>query len=448
VAGSLSWSWGALSRLSFLPRVSTGRLVLSLAQWRLGRQEIERLRQGDGTKRYRSVQAVRRERGLPRFVSLVQAGSRLLVDLDNALSVDVLLHLIERRTEAVLVEHFPGADELVAHGPEGRFVHELIVPFVRRGAEGQAAPVTPKRSPGEVATVVRRCPPGSEWLYAKLYAGPAAVDRILLDMLPPFIERCRTAGWMERWFFVRYADPDWHLRLRFQGEPGTLFGSLLPALREAVAPPLADGRLWRLELDTYEREVERYGGPEGMALAEDFFQCDSDAVLAVLPLACRDEGVEDRWRITLLGLDMLLADFGFDTARKMTLIEDALVSLLEGANGLSRPLKHKLGERFRELRPSLDGLFDATRDKSPTREGALRMLRRRSRESTPIIQGLRSARTTGRLRSSVEAIALDYLHLFANRMLRSAQKSQELVLYDFLRRSYESAAARQPGGAS
>ena len=45
---------------------------------------------------------------------------------------------------------------------------------------------------------------------------------------------------------------------------------------------LEDGQLWRLQLDTYEREVERYGGPEGMVLAERLFQADSEAVLEIV----------------------------------------------------------------------------------------------------------------------------------------------------------------------
>ena len=42
------------------------------------------------------------------------------------------------------------------------------------------------------------------------------------------------------------------------------------------------GQLWRVQLDTYEREVERYGGEAGIGLAERVFHADSDAVLAIV----------------------------------------------------------------------------------------------------------------------------------------------------------------------
>ena len=38
-------------------------------------------------------------------------------------------------------------------------------------------------------------------------------------------------------------------------------------------------------------------------------------------------------------------------------------------------------------------------------------------------------------------LAVSYLHMHANRLLRSAHRAQELVLYDFLARLYQSQAA-------
>ena len=96
------------------------------------------------------------------------------------------------------------------------------------------------------------------------------------------------SGAADRWFFIRYGDPDWHLRLRFHGRPERLQGEVLPTLQAAAAPLLEDGRLWRLQLDTYEREVERYGGSAGIVLAEKLFHLDSEAVLEMLGLFPED----------------------------------------------------------------------------------------------------------------------------------------------------------------
>jgi hypothetical protein len=46
------------------------------------------------------------------------------------------------------------------------------------------------------------------------------------------------------------------------------------------------------------------------------------------------------------------------------------------------------------------------------------------------------------LSPSLMEVAASYLHMHANRLLRSAHRAQEMVLYDFLARLYESRAAR------
>src|SRR5262249_39737372 len=137
----------------------------------------------------------------------------------------------------------------------------------------------PARRPSPGAAGSRSFPPGSAWLYAKLYTGPATADQVLRDVVRPVTAAALDSGAADRWFFVRYGDPDWHLRLRVHGRPTRLHGEVLPALQATAAPLLEDGRLWRVQLDTYEREVERYGGPGGVVLAERLFHADSEAVL-------------------------------------------------------------------------------------------------------------------------------------------------------------------------
>src|SRR5262249_36529540 len=167
------------------------------------------------------------------------------------------------------VELFPSPDQLWARGPEGRFVHELVVPFIRTGESGRekeepiAASRLPRSSLIPSPSPRRTFPPGSEWLYVKLYTGPAIADQVLRDVVRPVVASALSGGAADRWFFVRYGDPDWHLRLRLHGRPARLSGEVLPALHAAAAPLLGDGRLWRVQIDTHERRVERYGGAQG-----------------------------------------------------------------------------------------------------------------------------------------------------------------------------------------
>src|SRR5262249_49138783 len=160
--------------LDTLPRVRVGRVVLALARWKLSAQEVKDIVQGDQHLCFLAVQALRQRRELPRWIVLQQADNTLPVDLDNALSVDAFLHVLKRTEAATLVEMYPPPGELCISGPEGRFHHELLVPFVKTRSTAERPTrslIAPSRVP--LGTPLRTRPPGAEWAYAKLYAGPA-----------------------------------------------------------------------------------------------------------------------------------------------------------------------------------------------------------------------------------------------------------------------------------
>jgi thiopeptide-type bacteriocin biosynthesis protein len=480
----LGWDWGALADAPFLPRVCSGRLVLSLARWRVIKNELRALGKQHGAARFRAVQSWRAERRLPRLLALSDGDNTLPVDLDNALSVESFVQLVKDREAATLVELFPGPDELCAHGPEGAFVHELIVPFGKskeerkdegggmKDEEEQRSEVRGQRSEGKQRSEVRgqrseeqdqshvssssfiphpssflrsfprRFPPGSEWLYAKLYTGTATADRVLCDVVSPLVEQMIDAGVVDQWFFVRYGDPEWHLRLRFHGAAEKLHAEAMPALQSAVNPLLDEGLLWRVQFDTYEREVERYGGAEGMVLAERLFHADSDPALEIVEmLEPGDAGADERWRLAVCGIDRLLADFGFELKAKCAILKQTRESFAKEFNA-DKNLRAQLSEKFRKERQSLETLPGLAPDSEHPLAPGLEVFRRRSEKLAPIVAELKVCERAGRLSVPLSDLMVSYIHMHANRLLRSAQRQQELVIYDLLTRLYESQAAR------
>jgi thiopeptide-type bacteriocin biosynthesis protein len=282
-------------------------------------------------------------------------------------------------------------------------------------------------------------------LYAKLYTGTAAADQLLRDVVKPLTEEVIESGAVESWFFVRYGDPDWHLRLRFKGSPERLHAEVLPALRSAAASLLEDGRVWRLQLDTYEREIERYGGLEGIDLAERLFHVDSEAVLEIIELLePGDVGLDERWRLTLLGMDHVLENFGLDLATKHAVVEAARSRFAKEFR-VDEWIGPRLGERFRLERSDLEVLLDLTEDADHPLAQGIEILQGRSRRWAPVIAELQACAQDGRLAMPLNDLAATHMHMHANRLLRAAQRAQELVIYDFLERLYASRLARASG---
>lgn len=120
-----------------------------------------------------------------------------------------------------------------------------------------------------------------EWLSAYLFFSgdlySAACDRILLDSVAPFIGTIESTK--RRWFFIRYGEGGCHIRLRLFGQPTWLAHEMWPAIeRLAQASPNID----RVTFAEYEPEIDRYGGPHGVALAEKLFHHSSKIALALL----------------------------------------------------------------------------------------------------------------------------------------------------------------------
>lgn len=455
VTPGLNWDWGVLSSAPFLPRVTSGRLVLARAQWNATHVELKALSDATGAARFQALQQWRAQRRLPRFIVVADGDNELPVDLDNVLSIETFVDLVKNRPQATLLEFFPGPDQLCAHSPEGRFVHEVIVPFVRRQDDKVARWQGDKVNTDHVVTLSslhpvtpspRQFAPGSEWLYAKLYTGTATADQVLREVIGPVVRAAQANGALDQWFFLRYSDPDWHLRVRLHGDPQRLMSEVLPALHAAAAPLLAAGQLWRIQLDTYTREVERYGGPLGMALAERLFSADSEAVLAIVDRLAGDAGADARWRLTLRGIDLLLQDLGFDPATQHRVIRQVRDSFAAEFRA-DKHFTGKLAEKYRNDRKRLEALFDPAYESQSALAPGFALLHQRSAMLAPIVEQLRTGEATGQLTQSLTNLAASYIHMHANRLLRSAQRAQELVLYDFLDRTYESrtARARQSG---
>lgn len=437
VREGVGWSWGPFEQARFLPRVRYGRLVLERARWRVSEKEIERLSKKKGdTARFQAVQRWRHERDLPSRVLLVDSDNELLVDFDNVLSVESFLALIKRRPQLQLAEFFPGPDALCARGPEGRFVQEVVIPYVCR-REPRAG-----RLPALSAPLRRSFGPGSEWLYAKLYTGTSTADQILRQVVGPLSRRALAEGWVDHWFFIRYGDPHWHLRWRLHGDPESLSREVLPLIERSLAPLFEDGRLWRLQLDTYDRELERYGGAHGMEPGERLFWVDSEAVLEIVDAIEGDEGADARWRLAFLGTDLLLRDLGFDEPTKLEVLQRMQQSFAREFR-TGPPLKKQLADRLRKERAALEILLADERSPDHPLAPGFEILERRSERLRPIVEELRRLEAAGKLTMPLTELAPSYVHMFNNRLLRAEGRAHEMVLYDFLFQLNRSLIARR-----
>jgi thiopeptide-type bacteriocin biosynthesis protein len=424
----LGFSWAPFDGAPFLPRVRVGGAILSPATWTLSKTDLAQIVKGTAAMRYVAMRRLRDCLDLPRWVGVVDGDNVLPIDLEHPLHLDSLRELASTRDSLRLSELAVLPEQACVQGPEGRFAHEIVVPFIRDAAPGSSV-IRPSKS----IPAPRSFPPGSEWLYAKIYTGTVAADAVLREAIAPILRECAISSW----FFIRYTDPSSHLRVRVHGEPLRLIDEVFGALRGALTPKIVDGTVWRLQLDTYEREVERYGGPVGIELSEQIFAADSDAVLSIIGHLVHDDGNQHRCDLAVFGVHRLLCDFGFDAPQKFAVARHMRDAFLR-EHEVDADFKRQLGSNFRQGRARYESIVRGEVHPEGRAAFASRALR-----VTKVAEELRTARAAGTLSVSISAIAQNCAHLHVNRMLRSEQRAQELVIYDILARLYDAQLARR-----
>src|SRR5262249_23714099 len=174
---------------------------------------------------------------------------------------------------------------------------------------------------------------------------------------------------------------------------------------------------------------------------ERLFQLDSEAALAILALFPEDARADVRWRLALCGVDQLLNDLGLGLGTRQALLRRLRASFAAEFRADGN-LQQQLGERVRKERKELGVRLASQGDSESPLAAGRAVLRRRSERLAPLLDELRSLERSGRLSQSLDQLAASYVHMHANRLLRSAQRAHEMVLYDFLFRLYESQVAR------
>nr|WP_273482978.1 lantibiotic dehydratase [Kribbella italica] len=259
------WHWGRLDALAQLPRVRHRRTVLALARWRAPRsladETLSTKRWSDELSRWQDRHEV------PDQLRISIADHHLDLDLRDPLHRRLLRDQLRRSRIVTEAPTTLGSLDVTA-----QHANELVVPLLSN------RPRPAIRSTRAWSRPARRHQPGGEWLYAKVYALPDTQDSLLVRRVSGLVQQLPVS--VDRWFFLRYKDPEAHLRLRIHGPSA----DILPVLHDWTTAAVEAGVIRSVVLDGYAPEIARYGGEDAMPVAERLFQADSVAVIDQLTL--------------------------------------------------------------------------------------------------------------------------------------------------------------------
>lgn len=254
------------------PRISWKNIILSPATWKIAVSELDYLfPQKDNQSLVSYFSDIRKYYHIPRYVYLKEDGdNQLLIDTENEILLKILYDAVREKKYIVLIE--------VLYNIEDKGIHdnEYIFSIINERNNNDFEVFVPKRK------IKRKFIPTNEWVFLKIYLGVEVASKLLATVIPSIIEALKKRKLIDKWFFIRYYDPDFHIRIRFKYDNNkSKLSDILSIINQKLKYYSDNHYISKIDISTYEREVERYGY-HLMINAESFFTMDSEIILDIL----------------------------------------------------------------------------------------------------------------------------------------------------------------------
>lgn len=443
------WDWNINSTQLFLPRVKYKNIIISRATWNLNKKLFNNLNIPNSLTYKQFFKEYFKKIGIPRFVVISEADNELLIDIEQEICLKILADELKKKENVRIVEYLSMPSNCFVNGSAGKFTNEIVFPMKKSKEEGKTY-FTNIEQYKEVK-LNRLFSPGSEWLYIKIYCGISLMDVILSDIIRPFVIEILENKIIDKWFFIRFFDPENHIRLRLHFTSALHISECLNNISTLINPYLKTREITKLTFDTYKREIERYG-ENSIELSESIFFQDSVAVISFISLLEGTDGEKFRWLFGLKGIDYLLDDFNIGLEEKYSFLSILQASFTKEF-GNSPRLIHLLNDKYRNSMKDIndflgedhllnsDNSLQEHNSDEEAKKIANEILNVRSvNSSNTIIEILRVKEKNN---SAIQNLLASYIHMFLNRLFKSNQRKHELVVYHYLKKYYESKLIRQ-----
>lgn len=270
---------------------------------------------------------------------------------------------------------------------------------------------------------------GDEWIYFKIYTGIKTADKILIETIDPLSHLLFNKKIIDKFFFIRYYDPEFHLRIRFKILDNKI-GDLITIFNNSVKNLFDEGLIWKIQIDTYNRELERYGS-HLIENAESIFTIDSISTIKALNFIKEDDNL--RWLWGLASLDSYLNLFEYTLEDKILFIK-LMKDFFSKEININHNLNRQLSLKYRNHKKEIENILDS--NKLPNELKRILDLRTKKIISDVAI-----------IKSNLSKIDYDnvvgsYLHMTINRLFRSKNRENEFAIYCMLSYYLESIKAR------
>lgn len=431
----LNFEWGDLARFNkFLPRITCKNIILQPGTWNLTQDDLKKHLDNTSRSFYQNFKDFCTEYDIPAIFLLSDIDNDLPVNTDDTTQVDMFINMVKNKRRFVIKEFLMPAP-LLQDDSKNLYNNQFVFSYLKNEKTYKTQPLSKKKK----SLTQRVFTQESEWIYFKIYCGLKTSNDILRHSIHSCAKKLKNEKIIDSWFFIRYADPHHHIRVRFHIATNDLGirDKIITKMMNSLKYFKKAGLVWNVTMDTYKRELERYR--DIIEHAEALFHFDSDATLQYLKYNAEDD--EFWWMYAVKAIDQTFTDFGLTLTERHTVMNIMCTSFNQEFQ-VGKKEKTKLDTMYRERNKIMFNIIE-NRDLSDDQIKISSIISKKSSASKKTVKEMFSKFPAGQQEKERKSEFLpNYIHMLMNRLCMTEARQEEMIMYNMMVKYYTSKIGR------
>lgn len=280
--------------------------------------------------------------------------------------------------------------------------------------------------------------PGEEWLYFKIYCGNYSADYILSNDVLLIVDVLLKNNLIDKWFFIRYTDPENHLRIRFHLTDCKNIHNVMQIANAHFSKLFEKHIVYDIAIATYKREIERYSANIIIEI-ENLFYCHSTKIIQLINNTVSEYDEITRIFASLLMMHDILKYFGIPLSHCQKITED-LCFQFKLEYSMDRNNSRRISKLYLKYRNDISLLLN--QGKNPEHLSGLNKVMRMRKEEVKILKIILEKIKKDNEITSLQLI-ISIVHMNINRTFRSKQREYEMLCYSLMNQYFKSVIAQK-----
>lgn len=351
---------------------------------------------------------------VPQFFYITNGGEdKMIIDKENINTLNVLFDEINKNKAVTITECIYNMDD------DKGYANEFISIFQTNSINKETVKPIIKLPQNEI--IKRNFIYGDEWVYFKIYTGRVTADEILLKNISEITTNLINQKVIDKWFFLRFTDPDFHLRIRFHLTDVSKYNEVSNEIYTKLNELEKGNKIWKLDLSTYKRELERYQW-SNIENSETIFYIDSKFTINLLNQLKKEKSIK-RWFFILKSIDDFFVAFDLSVDDKNEIMQKMFNSFWV-EHGSHKSIKKEIDVKFRKYEKEISTLFSTP----PSSLKSIYLER---------LNELKGIKFNKKAKDNLHDLVWSYIHMHVNRFMPSNPRFHELILYGILEKYYK-----------